>query len=70
MFMAKYGIGCNETPDNNNNRCAQCKTGRQDSLRYGPGITRMVEGQLKRIEVEDKEYITNIQVHELDGWRG
>ena len=27
MFMPKYGIACNETPDNNNNKRAQCKLG-------------------------------------------
>ena len=30
------------------------------------GITRMVEGQVNRIELEDKEYIDNIQAHDMN----
>ena len=33
-------------------------------------ITRIVEGQVKRIELEDKGYIDNIMAHEVDGRRG
>ena len=42
----------------------------ESHLRYGPRITRIVEGQVKGIELEDKGYIDNIMAHEVDGRRG
>ena len=40
---------------------------RECHLRYSQWITRIPQGQLKRIELEDKGYNDNIQVYELDG---
>ena len=36
--------------------CAVKIEGRECHLRYGPWITRIPEGQVKRIELEDKGY--------------
>ena len=43
---------------------------RESHLRCGPRSTRMVEGQVKRIELEYEGYIDNILAHEVDGRRG
>ena len=40
---------------------------RECHLRYSQWVTRIPQGQLKRIELEDKGYNDNIQVYELDG---
>ena len=34
---------------------------RECHLRYGPGITRILEGQVKPIEMENKGFIDNIR---------
>ena len=38
-----------------------------ENVTYSQWITRIPQGQLKRIELEDKGYNDNIQVYELDG---